>query len=168
MLGPSLFLVFINDLPEKLSNDCSIFADDTTVYAIGENSRSTCETLSSDLALASEWAEEWGMSFSAEKSEHLHVLNRTNRLEETEQRVEMLDTPVPITKSHRHLGLVINQQLSWRDHINTVYTSCAPKVGMLNRLGHYLKRDKVCHVFTGATSVLDLSMPAQYGVVTIQ
>ena len=149
VLGPSLFLVFINDLPEKLSNDCSIFADDTTVYAIGENPRSTCETLSSDLALASEWAEEWGMSFSAEKSEHLRVLNRTDRLEETEPRVEMKDTPVPITKSHRHLGLVINRQLSWKDHINTIYTSCAPKVGMLNRLGHYLKRDTLSLIYRG-------------------
>ena len=120
MLGPSLFLVFINELPEKLSNDCSIFADDIIVYAIGENRRSTCETLSSDLALAFEWAEEWGMSFSAEKSEPIRLLSSTDRSEETEPCVEMKDTPVPITKRHRHLGLVINRQLSWKDHINTI------------------------------------------------
>ena len=89
------------------------------------------------------------MLFSAEKSQHLRVLKRTDRLEETKPRVEMKDTPVPITKSHRHLGLVINRQLSWKDHIITIYTPCAPKVGMLNRLGHYLRRDTLSRIYRG-------------------
>ena len=108
-----------------------------------------------------------GNVIQCRESEHLRVLNRPDRLEETEPCSEMKDTPVPITKSHRHVGPVINRQLSWKDHINTVYTSCAPKVGMLNRLGTNSK-ETLCHVFTGAASVLDLSIPAQYGVVTIQ
>ena len=88
-----------------------------------------------------------GMSFSAEKSEHLSIMNRTDRLEETGPRVEMKDTPVPITKSQPHLGLVINGQLSWKCHVYTIYTSFAQKVGMLNRLGQYLKGDTLSRIY---------------------
>ena len=70
VLGPVLFLVFINDLPLSLQNLCSIFADDTTAYTIGDTVTSTCSALSSDLAAASSWAKTWGMLYNAEKSEH--------------------------------------------------------------------------------------------------
>ena len=63
----SLVLAFVNDLPLCLHNDCSIFANDTTSYAIGPNINSTCSALLLDPTAASSWAKTWGMFFNAEK-----------------------------------------------------------------------------------------------------
>ena len=71
VLGPVLFLVYINDLPCSFSNDCSIFADDTLVFTTGSKPPSICSMLSKDLIYAADWAAEWEMLFNAEKIERL-------------------------------------------------------------------------------------------------
>ena len=73
VLGPTLFLIFVNDLPKCLSTDCALFADDTTAYAIGRDTQLICTHLSSDMSAASNWAQSWGMLFNAEKNEHLSI-----------------------------------------------------------------------------------------------
>ena len=73
VLGPTLFLIFVNDLPKCLSTDCALFADDTTTYAIGRDTQLICTNLSSDISAASNWAQSWGMLFNAEKSERLSI-----------------------------------------------------------------------------------------------
>ena len=69
-----LFFTYINDLPTQLESSCAIFADDTTVHAARSSaSKLSCARISADLDVAAEWADSWGMLFSAEKSEHLHI-----------------------------------------------------------------------------------------------
>ena len=71
VLGPTLFLIYINDFPSCIDNDVSIFADDTTVYTIGLpiNQNATAISLTADLNNADLWARIWGMLFNADKSE---------------------------------------------------------------------------------------------------
>ena len=54
VLGPTLFLIYINDLPDCIRNECPIFADDSTVYAmgLGSNKEATSMSLSADLSKA--------------------------------------------------------------------------------------------------------------------
>ena len=59
VLGPVLFLTFINDLPQSLTCECSIFADDSTAYTAGKDTQLTCRKLSLNLDYASDWASSW-------------------------------------------------------------------------------------------------------------
>ena len=144
VLGPVLFLVFINDLPLSLQNRCSIFADDTTTYTIGDTVTSTCSALSLDLAAASSWAKTWGMLYNAEKSEHLPI-NTNGR-----GNVDMDGTIIPQVTAHRHLGVMLNQKLTWNNHIDNLYTSYARKVGILRRLRNKLQSQVFKKIFIGS------------------
>ena len=68
VMGPTLFLVFINDLPTNLVGKPSIFADVSTVFSCGNNKLEICQALSKDLDSAQDWAVTWGMLFNADKS----------------------------------------------------------------------------------------------------
>ena len=144
VLGPVLFLVFINDLPLSLQNGCSIFADDTTAYTIGDTVTSTCSALSLDLAAASSWAKTWGMLYNAEKSEHLPI-NTNGR-----GNVDMDGTIIPQVTAHKHLGVMLNQKLTWNNHIDNLYTSCARRVGILRRLRNKLQPPVFKKIFIGS------------------
>ena len=142
--GPMLPLTHINDLPTQLESSCAIFADDTTVHAASSDSKLSCARISADLDVAAEWADSWGMLFSAEKSEHLHIGKATG------QRVTMRGVPIPQVKHHRHLGLAMNNKLSWTEHIKDVHGTCSRMIGILRRLLRRLQGTTVKAIFIGA------------------
>ena len=134
-----------NDLPTQLESSCAIFADGTTVHAASSDSKVSCAKISADLDVAAELADSWGMLFSAEKSEHLHIGKATG------QQVTMRGVPIPQVKHHCHLGLVMYNKLSWTQHIRDVHATCSRMpVGVLRRLRRQLQGTTVNAIFIGA------------------
>ena len=84
------------------------------------------------------------MLFSAEKSEHLHIGTATG------QRVTMRGLPIPQVTHHRHLGLVMNNKLSWTEHIKDMHGTCSRMIGVLRRLRRRLQGTTVKAIFIGA------------------
>ena len=64
VLGPLLFLIYINDLPDGLTSMCKIFADDTSLFSKVIDKNNSNSQLNSDLAKISKWAFQWKMSFN--------------------------------------------------------------------------------------------------------
>ena len=136
-------------MPCSISSDCSIFADDTSVYNTGSKPPSICSMLSKDLTYAADWAAEWGMLFkiNAEKSEHLAISTRKSDI--TSPHVTMNGTQIPQVTSHKHLGVNFNNTLSWQ-HVDKVYTSCARRIGMIRRLRRKLHPVVLKRIYLGA------------------
>ena len=64
ILGPLLFLIYINDLASKLSSNAKLFADDTSLFSVVRNKDTSARELNDDLAKVREWATQWKMSFN--------------------------------------------------------------------------------------------------------
>ena len=64
VLGPLLFLIYINDLPDNLKSNCKIFADDTSLFYKVFDKHVSCATLNKDLELINNWAFQWKMQFN--------------------------------------------------------------------------------------------------------
>ena len=62
----------------------------------------------------------------------------------------MRSVPIPQVKHHRHLGLVMNDKLSWTEHIKDVYGTCSRMIGVLRRLRRQLQGTTVKAIFIGA------------------
>ena len=138
------FTSMIFPLKLRVVTVCAVFADDTTVHAASSDSKLSSARISADLDVAAEWADSWGMLFSAEKSEHLHIGKATG------QRVTMRGVPIPQVKHHRHLGLVMNNKLSWTEHIKDVHGTCSRMIGVLRRLRRRLQGTTIKAIFIGA------------------
>ena len=66
-MGPLLFLLIINDLPEKINSKTKLFADDCIVYR-HINGPDDCTALQDDLNTLAEWENKWGMAFHPQKN----------------------------------------------------------------------------------------------------
>ncbi len=76
VLGPTLFLIYINDLPEVVHNIAKLFADDTKLYKqIVDDS--SCISIQDDLNELANWSEKWQLKFNAGKCKAMH-LGRSN------------------------------------------------------------------------------------------
>ena len=64
ILGPLLFLIYINDLPNGLNTNVKLFADDTSLFSVVHNITESANLLNSDLSKINEWALQWKMSFN--------------------------------------------------------------------------------------------------------
>ena len=64
ILGPLLFLMYINDLSDGFSSNCKLFADDTSIFSVVHDVTISSFELNSDSAKITEWAFKWKMSFN--------------------------------------------------------------------------------------------------------
>ena len=74
VLGPLLFLIYINDLPSRVSSTAQLFADDCLLYGVISN-KEDAASLQEDLDHLQEWERDWQMNFNPNKCEHIRITN---------------------------------------------------------------------------------------------
>ena len=73
ILGPILFLIFINDIVNEIVCNIKIFADDTSLYIVVEDEYASAELLNSDIGKIHQWSEQWLVNFNAQKTETMTI-----------------------------------------------------------------------------------------------
>lgn len=121
VLGPLLFLVYINDIVIDIESAVKLFADDTSMYLCLDNNRIRAEVLNSDLEKISNWALKWKIKFNQSKTELLNFSRRRNF------------DPIPLTFNyttlvathvHKHLGVILQDNCKWDSHIRYIIAKC--------------------------------------------
>ena len=139
VLGPLLFLIFINDIVLTVSN-CNIrlFADDTCLFLEVDN-RTECATLiNEDLKNIATWAKNWFIDFSATKTKSLTVSNK--RDSHLNPAIIFKEEDIEEVSSHTYLGVQIANNLKWKDHISNVATKARKKLNLMLPLKFKLDR----------------------------
>ena len=127
VLGPILFLVFINDLPECVSSRTRLFADDCVLYR-EINSAADCDALQEDLMHLEEWENKWGMDFYPDKCSILRVHRKKDPLVNQYS----LKGHTLATEHHtKYLGVTISEDLTWTTHINNTVKKANSVLGFL-------------------------------------
>ena len=78
MLGPLLFLLYVNDIPASVSCKIKLFADDTKIWNTIKT-QSDSQSLQSDLDLLSKWSDEWLLRFNIDKCHVIHILIKKSK-----------------------------------------------------------------------------------------
>ena len=108
VLGPLLFLVFINDIVDDIDCNIKLFADDTSLYVVIDDSAETCNKLNDDLLRISTWAEKWKVKFNPAKTET--ILFSRKRNETVLPNLMMNGQVIADVESHKHLGLTFQKR----------------------------------------------------------
>ena len=135
VLGPVLFIVFINDLPSCINTDCRIFADDTKVYT--EVSKSHNNTLQDDICSLQDWSEKWQMEFNVDKCAVLQ-LGANNPHHNYIMEVNHKETILKQSEEERDLGILVDHQLNFKKHIEFITQKANRTLGVIKRHFKYL------------------------------
>ena len=136
VLSPLLFLLYINDVAESVkSAEVNLFADDTSAYILEKKDPSTIvERLQVAANELSSWFSTWLLSINTDKSSVIFIKSPRTSLPPVT--VNIYDTPLTQVSSHKHIGLVFNDKLTWSDHTDLVVHRVSSKLGLLRRLQH--------------------------------
>ena len=80
ILGPLLFLIYINDLPNGLQSNPKLFADDTSLFSTVQDITTSTVSLNNDLTKISEWAVQWKMNFNPDPSKQAQELQFSRKI----------------------------------------------------------------------------------------
>ena len=129
VIGPILFLVYINDLPAKLQSKVWLFADDTIVYMAVTN-KTDAAILQKDLKLLEEWENRSQMSFHLDKCNVLRVTRCRNPLTHD----YILHNQILKEKDAvKYLGITVHHKLSWNKHICSIVKKLNSSIGFFRR-----------------------------------
>ena len=136
-LGPLLFLLYINDLPNVSKNlNSLLFADDTTVYSSGSDLLQLSQAVNDDLQKISTWCRANRLSLNVQKTCGMVFTFNKN----LSQPLTINDNLVPIVVSSKFLGLNFDDRLNFSDHINSLRLKLSKTVGIFYKLKDYVPR----------------------------
>ena len=129
VLGPILFLAYINDLPDQVKSRVMLFADDTAIY-LAISSEGESIILQNDLHTLEIWEKRWNMSFNPSKCQVLHITSAKCPIQ---TRYILHGTVLESVPSAKYLGVTISDNLSWTPHIDSVSKKANQTLGFLKR-----------------------------------
>ena len=139
LLGPLLFLIYINDLPNTSSVlQFILFADDSNVFISHNSYENMYQLLNNELELVSDWFKANKLSLNLLKTNYI-LFSSHRKLQPSHQGSVLIDgTVIPQVKSVKFLGIYIDQHITWNDHIDHISLKIAKNVGIISRLAHIL------------------------------
>ena len=136
VLGPLLFLIFINNIVCSIKSVIKLFANDTSMSLGHTNPDIRTETLTNDLEKISEWAKLWKVKFNEEKTELVNIKRDTKPIHQlTFCNVVLEEKP-----HHKHLGITLQNNCKWDEHISNLSSKVSMLMNCLRHLRYKLGR----------------------------
>ena len=130
VLGPVLFLAYINDLHESITNsNVRLFADDCVLYR-NITDRNDTNLLQQDLDALGRWEAKWLMEFNVDKCFVMHSTHSKHKIQH--QYTLHNHTLIPV-KHSKYLGVTLSDDLTWRTHISNVVGDASRTLNFLRR-----------------------------------
>ena len=121
VLGPLLFLIYINDLPDELKSNAKLFADDTSLFAIVNDKNESANILNNDLKLISKWAYDLKMLFNPDPSKPAQEVLFTRKKQiQNHPAISLNNIQIERTSHQKHLGIILDEKLNFKQHLDSI------------------------------------------------
>ena len=145
ILGPLLFLLYINDIVSEIGSNIRLFADDTSLFIVVDNPVTAAGQLNIDLQKISQWATTWLVSFNPSKTEATLFSRKLNRPHHPP--IFMQNHQITEVDSHKHLGLYLSNDCTWHKHINYITEKAWTRINIMRRLKFKLDRKSLEQIY---------------------
>ena len=148
ILAQLLFLVYINDLPDGLTSNAKLFADDTSLFTIVKDKNKSANILNNDLQSISTWAYNWKMLFSPDpKKPAQEVLFSRKYQLQTHPTISLNNVQVEKTTSQKHLGVILDEKLNFKQHVDSAISKVNKGISLIKKLRYTLPRKSLITIY---------------------
>src|SRR6218665_2562035 len=154
ILGPLLFLIYINDIINCLSIlQLVLFADDTSAFVIGLNYVDLFQIMNEELSKLSRWFQVNKVSLNITKSNYMiFKSNKFHKLDFSNLNLLIDNTQLARVSKVKFLAAIIDEHLTWKPHIEHVKSKVTKIVGVMCRLKGYLPKHSLKLLYTALLS----------------
>lgn len=139
VLGPLLFIIYTNDLPNCLNiTKAILFADDTTVYLASNDDKYLYSTMNRELDKLTDWFRANKLSLNISKTNYMLFSHSTQQITNTE--IKLANTIITRSKCVKFLGMHIDEKLKWDEHIKTMKKKISSAFYAINKAKYVLPR----------------------------
>ena len=138
VLGPLLFLIFINDLTVGIKSNVKLFADDTMLYVSVENAMATAKILNNDHKMIEQSSKKWLVTFNANKTECVLFSLKPKGINHPP--LYLNSEEIKEVESHTHLGLTLSCNGKWDQHISNIVANVNYSLNAMRRLKYFLDK----------------------------
>ena len=132
ILGPLLFLIFINDIVKHIGRSFRLFADATSLYIIVDFPLQAGQLINRDLRTVSKWTDNWLVTYNQSKTLSMLFSRKRNAL--FHPPISMDGVIIDETSSHKHLGLTFSKTCSLDEHIVNISEKAWARINLLKAL----------------------------------
>ena len=141
VLGPLLFLVYINDLTDNISSEMRLFADDATLFTCVKVVTQTHDKLVKDLLTVTQWVYQWKMVFNTDLKQATEVIFSCKNKKPIHPDINFNGVPVAREPFTKHLGVFLDSRLNFSKHIKEQVMKAMKGVSLLKFLSTYVNRN---------------------------
>ena len=145
VLGPLLFVVYINDLLDNINSTGLLFADDTKIFR-KITSEDDAKLLQQDIALLEEWSKIWLLKFNADKC-HVLTMGKFENIRHT-ARYKICNEEMEHVGSEKDLGVTFDENLRFEEHIANKVQIANAIVGQIRRSFTFLDGETFRRLYT--------------------
>jgi hypothetical protein len=141
ILGPLLFLIYINDIAYVSSYlQLILFADDTNIFLQNKHWDILIQIINNEIKSLSERLAVNELSLNISKSKFIIFSSHLKKFDSTSVKVIVNGYHIERVKQTRFLGLYIDENLNWREHIQQITTEVAKHIGIIYKLKYCVPR----------------------------
>jgi hypothetical protein len=148
ILGPLLFLIYVNDINNIVSTGHPIlFADDTNILFMDNSLTRLKETVNNEMSSISKWFNVNKLSINTAKTKYIlfHQKHRNINLEN--HHICINGTRIEHVPNMKFLGVIIDQNLSWKNHVDHICRKIGKALGVLHRIRHQVPETVMFHLY---------------------
>ena len=138
-MGLLLFLIYINDISTNIQSNCYLYANDTSLFQVVNDPSLTAASINQDLIRIQSWARDWLVTINAGKTKS--TIFSTKRNKPQHQPLFHDNAPIDDVYSHKHLGVTLTSNLSWKPHILNIYEKASKRLNFLKGLKFKISRE---------------------------
>ena len=153
-LGPLLFLLYINDLPQAVLNSTvAMYADDTSLSYRSDDIHQLNETMKKDLTSVFEWLKGNKLSLNVAKTKTMLITTKQKERflaqNNKELSLNIQEERIDNVLNAKYLGIQVDSNLNWKVHIKALSTKISRAIGFLKHSKTFLTRDTLKTLYTG-------------------